>query len=199
MHHDDTDPRDLGGIIRYVLRWHVAPPDNIEITIVDRVTTFLSRIAMTLTAVIVVIMTFEVTSRYVFFSPTLWLNETAVWLGAMIYLMAGVYAMQQRSHIRITVFYDIVPRSVQRVFDFIAMVVVLLYVFAMVWSGWQIAFRALTRWEKLGTALNPPVPATIKPLVLVAAILIAIQAINNFVIDVRKDRGEGASTTPGVD
>ncbi len=191
MHQNDTDPRDAGGIVRYVFRWFIAPPDNVEITIVDRISTFISRVAMVLTAVIVAIMTFEVTSRYVFFSPTLWVNEMSVWLGAMIYLMAGVYAMQRRSHIRITALYDIVPRNVQRVFDFISLVVVLAYVFAMVFAGWKIALRALITWEKLGTAFNPPVPATIKPLVLIAAILIAVQAINNFIVDVRKDKAEG--------
>ena len=80
MHQDDTDARGVAGIIRYLLRWFVAPPDDIEITFVDRLTTFISRVAMVLTAVIVVIMTFEVTMRYAFFSPTLWVNEMSVFV-----------------------------------------------------------------------------------------------------------------------
>ena len=87
------------------------------VTWIDRATTFVSRFAMFLIVVIVGIIFFEVTMRYVFFSPTLWVNEMSLWLGSMIYLLAGVYTMQRRGHIRITVVYDAVSRRVQRVFD----------------------------------------------------------------------------------
>ena len=194
-----SDSSKNESVIGYVLRWFVSPPDNPEITVVDRITTVISRIAMVLTAVIVVIMTFEVTMRYVFFSPTLWVNEMAVWLGAMIYLLAGVYAMQRRSHIRITALYDAVPRNVQRVFDTISLLVILLYVFAMVFAGWDIALNSLLTWERYGTAFNPPVPATIRPLVHIAAILVAVQAISNYVVDIRKERPDQPAATSGVD
>ena len=176
--------------LRRALAWLLAPPPDETVTWIDRATTFVSRIAMLLIVVIVGIIFFEVTMRYVFFSPTLWVNEMSLWLGSMIYLLAGVYTMQRRGHIRITVVYDAVSRRVRRVFDFLALLVVLVYAFAMIYASWDVALDTLLRWEKFGTAWDPPIPATVKPLVLIATFLVAVQAVNNFIIDVHEDKPE---------
>jgi hypothetical protein len=39
------------------------------------------------------------------------------------------------------------------------------------------------RWETFGTAWDPPIPATMKPLILVTATLMAIQAVANLIAD----------------
>ena len=174
---------DGAGYLRRIWRWVVAAPDNEVVTIVDRAVTVLSRAAMFLTAVIVLIIFYEVVMRYVFFSPTLWVNELSLWLGSMIFLIAGMYTMQRRGHIRVTAVYDIVPRKVQIAFDFVAMLTVVAYAFLMVVAAWPVALDTLLRWERFGTYWNPPVPATVKPLVLFVTTVVAIQAVNNFVID----------------
>ncbi|MEN8195072.1 MAG: TRAP transporter small permease subunit, partial [Pseudomonadota bacterium] len=68
---------------------------------VDLLTWGFSRIAMWAPAFVVTIMFYEVVMRYVFVKPTLWVNEMSLWVAGGIYLTAGLYAMQQRSHIRI--------------------------------------------------------------------------------------------------
>lgn len=187
-----VDSRDRGGTgvqeshpgsagsppaVRLALMWLFAPPPDEKVTWVDRITTLVSRVAMLLIVVIVGIIFFEVTMRYVFFSPTLWVNEMSLWLGSMIYLLAGVYTMQRRGHIRITAVYDLVSRKVQRMFDFMALLVVVVYAFAMIRASWDVALDTLLRWEKFGTAWDPPIPATVKPLVLIATFLVAVQAV----------------------
>ncbi len=103
---------------------------------VDRITKVLSRISMWLTAWIVAIIFYEVVMRYLFEKPTLWVNEMSLWVAGMIYLFAGLYAMQQRSHIRIFILYDIVPRWLQRAFDTIAPLLLCLFAFAIVGGGY---------------------------------------------------------------
>ncbi len=39
------------------------------------------------------------------------------------------------------------------------------------------------RWETFGTAFDPPIPATIKPAVLVVLVLVGLQAVSNLVYD----------------
>ena len=39
------------------------------------------------------------------------------------------------------------------------------------------------RWATFGTAFDPPIPATIKPLILITLFLLAIQAISNLIYD----------------
>ena len=182
----DAKTRELiqnGSILRGLLVWVFGRPDNARVTPVDRVVTVLSRLTMFLTVVVVVITFYEVVMRYLFQSPTLWVNELTLWLGSVIFLVAGAYTMQRRAHIRITAIYDIVPRSVRLVFDIVAVLVVVAYASMMIYAGFGVAFDTLMRWERFGTFWNPPIPATVKPLVLVVTFLVALQAVNNLLAD----------------
>lgn len=184
---------ESGGLVRGVRDWIIARPDNRKVTIVDRFVSIVSRLAMLLTAVIVLITFYEVVMRYMFFSPTLWVNELALWLGSVVFLVSGMYAMQRRSHIRITAVYDIAPRRVQLAFDVIAALVVVAYAGMMIVAGFDVALDTLLRWERFGTYWNPPIPATIKPLVLIATFLVAIQAVNNLFVDTLRRSGDDDS------
>ena len=155
---------------------------------IDRIAIAISRVAMMLVAVIVVIIFYEVIMRYVFERPTIWVNEMSLWLGGLIYLFAGWYVMQQRAHIRIFILYDLCPRSVQRVFDVISTIFICLFAFAVVYGGTTEAWQKLMRWETFGTAWDPPIPATMKPLVLVVVVLIAIQAVANLIADWNREK-----------
>ena len=143
---------------------------------IDRVAVVISRIAMLLVAVIVVIIFYEVVMRYIFKRPTLWVNEMSLWLGGTVYLLAGLYVMQQRGHIRIFILYDMVPRNVQRLFDLLSTLFICLFSAAIVWGGSKEAWDKQMRWETFGTAWDPPIPATMKPLILITVVLIAIEA-----------------------
>src|SRR3546814_80961 len=139
----------------------------------DRVSIAISRVSMFLIVLIVAIMFYEVVMRYVFASPTLWVNEMSLWAAGAVYLLAGLYVMQQRGHIRIFMLYDAVPRNWQRAFDVVSTLLLCLFSAAVVWGGFNEARDKLLRWETFGTAWDPPIPATMKPLVLLVVVLIA--------------------------
>lgn len=157
---------------------------------IDRFTIVISRVSMFLTGVIVAIMFFEVVMRYLFEWPTLWVNELSMWLAGMLYLFAGLYVMQQRGHIRIFILYDVVPRWTQRLFDLISTAMIVAFAFALVWGGFNEAWQKLVTWELEGTAWNPPIPATMKPLLLLTVTLVAIQAVANLIVDWRREEKE---------
>ncbi len=150
---------------------------------VDTMNWAFSRVAMWAPAFIVAIIFYEVVMRYIFFKPTLWVNEMSLWVGGGIYVTAGLYAMQQRSHIRIFVLYDMAPAWMRRVFDVASVVCVCIFVFAVVWGGYGEALAKFWRWETFGTAFDPPIPATNKPLVLITLLVLALQAISNLIRD----------------
>ncbi len=154
----------------------------------DRITIAISRVTMFVVAFIVAIMFYEVVMRYVFERPTLWVNEMSLWFAGGVYLLAGLYVMQQRGHIRIFILYDMVPRNWQRLFDTISVVLICIFAFAVVWGGFNEAWAKMLRWETFGTAWDPPIPATMKPLVLVAVVLIAIQSVTNLIADWNKKK-----------
>ncbi len=152
----------------------------------DIVSLVLSRIAMILIAFIVLVMFYEVVARYVFARPTLWANELSLWIASFVFLMAGQYAMQQRSHIRIYIIYDLMPRWMQKASDVISLLLILFFAFALVWGGYADAERRFLRMETFGTAWDPPIPGVVKPAILILIVLVAVQAVSNLIADWNK-------------
>lgn len=161
---------------------------------VDAFTWRLSRASMILVALIVIIMMYEVFMRYVLKKPTIWVNEMSLWMGGWVYLLAGIYAMQQRSHIRIFLLYDVVPIWLKRVFNCLSTLFIVLWVAATIWGGSNEAWDAFIQWELFGTAWDPPIPATTQPLILIIMLVVAIQSVSNLIMDWDK-----AHLSEGVD
>jgi TRAP-type C4-dicarboxylate transport system permease small subunit len=159
-----------------------------KISIIDKITLYMSSILMFVVAVIMASMFYEVVMRYLFNSPTLWVEELSRWLGGVIFLLSGLYAMQQRSHIRVLIVYDLVSRPVQRIFDLIAASCVVFFCYAAATGYYKNAMTKLTTWELYGSAWNPPIPATMKPLIVIACTWMAIQTINNLIMDWSKPK-----------
>ena len=153
----------------------------------DIVSLVCSRLAMIATALIVLVMFYEVVSRYVFSRPTLWANELSLWIAGFVFLFAGQYAMQQRSHIRIYIIYDMMPRWMQKTADVISVSLICAFFFALLWGGYGDAMRRMLRMETFGTAWDPPIPGTLKPAILVIILLVTIQAISNLFADWHKE------------
>lgn len=152
----------------------------------DIVSLVTSRLSMIMIAFIVLVMLYEVVSRYIFARPTLWANELSLWIAGFVFLFAGQYAMQQRSHIRIYVIYDIMPRWMQKAADLLSLMLLLFFTFALVWGGYSDAMRRMLRLETFGTAWDPPLPGTLKPAILVIILLVTIQAVSNLIADWNK-------------
>ena len=150
---------------------------------IDYISLGISRVGMVLVATIVTIMTYEVVMRYFFERPTLWVNEMSLWIGGFIYLLAALYVLQQRGHIRITLLYDICPRWLQRIFDFISTLCIVIFGLMIIQGGFTEAVVKYNRWETFGTAWDPPIPATMKPAIMIVAGLMVLQAIANFIAD----------------
>ncbi len=150
---------------------------------VDLLSWCISRVAMWGPAAIVAIIFYEVVLRYAFSAPTLWVNEMSLWLGGAIYLTSGLYAMQQRSHIRIFILYDMMPAFIKKLFNLLSVFCLVIFAFAVIWGGFGEAAAKFARWETFGTAFDPPIPATNKPLVMMTLLFVTLQAISNLVRD----------------
>ena len=151
---------------------------------VDRFSLFIGRITMLLIITMTLVMLWEVFLRYAIESPTLWANELTLWLAGFVFLFSGLYAMQQRCHIRIFLLYDIVPRAVQRAFDIIWTSLVVIFAGFLIFGSYKQVFVVkFYKWEMFGTAFDPPIPATVQPTILILMALIAMQAVANLISD----------------
>ena len=144
------------------------------------------RISMVAVAAVVFVMFYEVVSRYVFVRPTLWANELSIWLAAFIFLLSGIYSMQQRAHIRIYIIYDMFPIWLQKASDIISVVLIWTFAVSLFWGSFNEARDKFFRGETFGTAWDPPIPATIKPAIIITVFLVAVQALSNLIADWNK-------------
>lgn len=166
-----------------VMTVHRAPMEFESWRTADRLAVFIGRVTMMLIVCLSLVMLYEVFVRYVLNAATLWANELSLWIAGFIFLCSGLYAMQQRSHIRIFLLYDATPRWLQRTFDTISTLLIVAFAFFLIYGGYGEAFDKFYRWETFGTAFDPPIPATLKPMVLVVMTLVAIQAVVNLISD----------------
>ncbi|NCX87348.1 MAG: TRAP transporter small permease subunit, partial [Rhodobacteraceae bacterium] len=107
-----------------------------DYTSLDQIAMFIGRVTMLLIFLVVAVMMYEVVLRYVFERPTLWANELSLWMAGFVFILAGFYAMQQRSHIRIFLLYDLLPRNLQKTCDTISTFFILLFAFFLVYGGY---------------------------------------------------------------
>ena len=136
----------------------VASKDDFPINWIDRVSLFLSHTIKYLIPVIVIVMMYEIFMRYVLFKPTLWANELCLWLAGVCYLVGGIYATRLRSHIRIVLLYDWVERPTQRIFDLISTIIIVVFAAAVIYGGWEDAYRSFTTWERFCLLYTSPSP-----------------------------------------
>lgn len=151
---------------------------------IDRIALFIGRVTMLMIISMTCVMLYEVFLRYVVERPTLWANELTLWIAGFVFLSSGVYAMQQRCHIRIFIIYQVVPRWLQHVFDTVSVILLCMFAFLLIYGSYQQVFVVkFFRWEMFGTAFDPPIPATIQPMILITIVLVTLQAIVNLIAD----------------
>ena len=154
--------------------------------IFDVISLIISRIAMVMVGIIVLVMFYEVIARYVFASGTKWANELSLWIAGIVFLFAGLYAMQQRSHIRIYIIYDMMPRWMQKSADVLSLILIWIFVATLIWGGYTDMIKKLERMETYGTAWDPPIPSTTYAAIMIVIFMVALQALSNLIADWNK-------------
>lgn len=144
---------------------------------ISRLSHFLGEFLAPLFLVAVAISVYEVVARYLFNAPTVWVHETTILLSAICFVVSGLYSLERREHIRITVLVDRFPPRLRRAIDWLGTALALTFLLAVAWGGWKLGWSALVGWETTQSALNSPTPAILKPLIVLCAGLMALQLL----------------------
>ncbi|MCP8883864.1 TRAP transporter small permease [Devosia sp. XJ19-1] len=149
-----------------------------------------------------VITVVEVIARYVFDSPTFWAHESTTFLIAATFLIGGPIALARDKHIRVRMFYDAVTPARRRLLDIVNSVIALVFFAGLAYAGWIMVGKSWfspigeLRLEGTGTSWNPPTPALLKMLVLVAVGVMFVQTLLHLIAAIRRDVSS-PSTTAG--
>lgn len=151
---------------------------------IDAISDWTGRSARWLTALLVLVISYEVIMRYLFRAPTMWAYETAIMLGATTYALAWSYVHRHRSHVRVDVFYMRLPPRGRATIDVIGNLLLffpLIFVLINTSIGW--AWRAwLINEKSVETYWYPPV-APVRTLVALGLCLFALQGVAQFTRD----------------
>ncbi|WP_280570608.1 TRAP transporter small permease [Chromohalobacter sp. 296-RDG] len=140
--------------------------------------------------IVIVATTYEVVARYFFHSPTIWANELSLYVCAIAYIYSGVYVMRRDAHLRISILYDMAPPRVQRILDVLQCFFIVGFSLTIGYFGAPEAWKALIHTERFGTAWNAPIPMTIKPLLVLCGLAMAVLAVRNLLRRLRDTEKE---------
>ena len=153
----------------------------------DKLVKYSGYLASALFITIGFIVSYEVIMRYLFTSPTIWVNEVSRFLQIWATYLALTYSFHKNDFIRITVIYDRLNDKGKKILDFISFIFILIFSSFVVYYGWLIAYDSLKVGRTSSTILDVPsfltevaIPLCFAFLVL-RVILEAIKYIRNFV------------------
>ena len=153
----------------------------------DKLVKYSGYLASALFIAIGFIVSYEVIMRYLFNSPTIWVNEVSRFLQIWATYLALTYSFHKQDFIRITVIYDRLNENGKKILDFISFIFILIFSSFVVYYGWLIVYDSLKVGRTSSTILDVPsfltelaIPLCFAFLVL-RVILEAIKYIRNFV------------------
>ncbi len=141
---------------------------------------------------IVVISFYEVFMRYAFNAPTIWVHETAAFLGGGLFVFGGSYALATDKHVRVVLFYDNVRPKTKAYLNIFHHIMGVIFSVMMTWAGYLMVKDSwFAPWGELrlqtsATAWNPPFPAYLKAIIFVTMIVLTIQFILHLIAEIRR-------------
>ncbi|MDV6317560.1 TRAP transporter small permease [Chromohalobacter sp. HP20-39] len=166
----------------------------------DRGVVWCARRVAWLVFIAMAISVYEVIMRYGFNSPTSWVHESVVMLVGVTFALSGPAALASNKHIRVRVLYDSAgPRLklwLDRFNDLVTFVFCLGMSYAAFTMFWTATHNPMGEWdlERSGTSWNPPFPAYVKTIIMVALIVMCVQSLIHLYQSLR-----GKPATPSDD
>ncbi|MFQ5997461.1 MAG: TRAP transporter small permease subunit [Dehalococcoidales bacterium] len=151
---------------------------------VDAINDGVGKAACWLCPALVLLITLEVTRRFVFNSPSMWAFETAMMIGATTYVFGWAYVHRHRAHVRVDVFYAHLPRRGRALIDVLGNIfifspfIILLTIAAVNKTKYSWAVN-----EKMTETTWYPPFAPLRTVIAIALILLLLQGAANFIRD----------------
>lgn len=125
---------------------------------------------------------YEMVSRYLFNSPTIWAHELSTFVFGIQFMLGGAYCFWRGSMVNVEVFHDRLPIRARAIFDLFLFIVPLAVLGAMVWRGGAFFLDSLALREHTESLFSPPL-YPLRGVIPVAAFLFLLQVAAKFVRD----------------
>lgn len=120
---------------------------------VDRLSTWLGKLAAWSAALLTLLISWEVFSRYLLNKPHAWVLDVQIMLYGTLFMCAGAYTLSKNGHVRGDVLYGFFrPRTQAGVDLLLYFIFFLPGVVALTWAGWNFAQDSLAIREQTFSA-----------------------------------------------
>lgn len=147
---------------------------------VDTVSEWTGKGLSTFILIVMGLLLFEITLRYVFNAPTIWVHETSQHLFGAYSVLAGAYVLFKRQHISVDVIYRHFSPRTRAILDLVTSIMFFLFVGTILVYGVQMALHSIELRETSISPWHPPV-YPVKCLVPLGAFLILLQGLAHFI------------------
>ena len=152
--------------------------------VIDSISDWTAKAISWFCVALILVLVFDVVERYVFGGATVWAYETAVMLGATIYVMGWAYVHRLREHIRVDVFYVHLSLRKQVIIDIVGTLLFLLpLLYVMIDTSIFYMVRAWKIDEVLAETFWYPPAFPFRTMMVVGLSLFTIQVVAQFIRD----------------
>lgn len=130
------------------------------------------------------VLLYEIVSRYFFHAPTIWAHGTSQRIFAAYFIIGGAYALVHEAHIRMDIFYSRFSLKTRALINLL-LTYPLLFItaFVLLWHGSDYASEAIKLLERCATPFRAPV-WPIKLLIPLSGLLLLFQGLALFYRDI---------------
>ena len=152
------------------------------VSIIDGISRWTGKAVSFVMFLVVAIVCYEVSMRYLFHRPTVWASEAIVFCCAFVYVLGAAWTLLDNRHVKIDMVWEKLSPRGRRIIDSITFLFFAFYMGMMLWVGSRFAWESLQLRETSGTPWDPPVyPVKIA---FVAGILLLIgQGVSRLIRD----------------
>ena len=167
-------------------------PGDRSVSLLDRLSDLVGKAAAWLTLFMVVVTFVVVIMRYVFDAGLIWMQESVVWMHAVVFMLGAAYALRDEEHVRVDIFYRAMSPARRAWVDMVGVLIFLLPV--CLFLGWKSVDFVAQSWS-IGEASREPgglpypfIPL-LKSVVLLMPLAVALQGLSLFISSLRTVRG----------
>ena len=166
--------------------------DDKDTNALDRISVATGKTAAWLTLFMVVVTFIVVVMRKLFDIGFIWVQESVVWMHAVVFMLGAAYTLRNEEHVRVDVFYRAMSPQRRAWVDLIGVVLFLLPV--CLFLGWK-SFDFVTQSWSIREAsresggLPYPFVPMLKSVILLMPIAVALQGASLFMRSLRTIRG----------
>ena len=149
--------------------------------LVDRISTIIGKASAWLTLFMVIVTFIVVVMRYVFDAGFIWLQESVIWMHAVVLMMGAAYTLQQEDHVRVDVFYRTMSATHRARVDLVGVIIFLFPLCAFL--GWKSVDFVAASWSlreasRESGGLPYPLIPLLKSVLLLMPVTVALQGLS---------------------